>query len=80
MGVMGLGQGIFGRVRVEESVAVGAAVLRVDEFDVAWPSSNEVAHVMQHTDSGPIAKAGFAAPWTRKTRVVATASDHLGFG
>jgi hypothetical protein len=57
MGVMGLGQGLCGRVRVEEPVVLRAAMLRVAKFDVARPSGNDIAHVLQQAGSGPIAKA-----------------------
>ena len=77
MGVVGFGQGVVGHVRVEEFVALGAAMLRVDQFDVAGPTSNQVAHVMQHAGAGPIAKARLAAPRTGAMWEVATAPNDL---
>ncbi len=77
VGVARLGQGICGRVGVEEAVAVRAAVLRVNEFDIAGLPRNEVAEVMQHAGAGPIAKARLAAarPW--ETWIVAAAANGL---
>src|SRR5262249_26686020 len=80
MGVAGFGRSIFGRVRVEESVALGATVLRIDEIDVAGSTSDEVAQVVQHPGARPIAKARFPASRARETWIVATASDDLCFG
>ena len=77
MRIVGLGQRVFGRVRVEEAVASGAAMLGVDEFDVARPTSDEVAHVMQQAAAGAISKARLAAPRTGKVWIVATASNNL---
>jgi hypothetical protein len=79
MRIVGLGQRVFGRVRVEEAVALGAAMLGVDEFDVARPTSDEVAHVMQQAAAGAISKARLAAPRTGEMWIVATASDNLCF-
>jgi hypothetical protein len=77
MGVVGFGQGVLRRVRVKEDLALGAVVLRVNEFNVAGPTSNEVSHVMQQAGAGPIAKARLAAPRAGEMWIVATTPDDL---
>jgi hypothetical protein len=42
-------------------VALNAAVLRIDQFNIAGLPRDQVAHVMQHAGAGPIAKARLAA-------------------
>ena len=42
--VAGFGQTIFRGVRVKELVALGAAVLRIDQVDIAGLARNEVAN------------------------------------
>jgi hypothetical protein len=44
--VVGFGQTIGGGVRVKELVTLGAAVLRIDQFDIAGLPRNKVAHIM----------------------------------
>jgi hypothetical protein len=75
--VAGFGQTIFGGVRVKEPVALGAAVLRIDQFDVAGLPRHEVSHVMQYASVGPIAKARLAALRAREMLEVATAAHDL---
>jgi siroheme synthase (precorrin-2 oxidase/ferrochelatase) len=75
MGVVGLGQGVVGHVRVEVLAALAADVLRVSEFDVAGPTVNQIAHVMQQTGARPVSKARLAAQRTREMWIVATASN-----
>jgi hypothetical protein len=75
--VAGFGQTIFGGVCVKELVALGAAVLRIDQFDIAGLPRNEVAHIMQHAGAGPIAKARLAALRARQICEIATASNDL---
>jgi hypothetical protein len=79
VGEMGLGQGVVRRIRVEESVALGAAVLRVAEFEIAGFPRHEVARIVETTSAGAISKTRFAAPGAREMRVVAAASNDLGF-
>jgi len=78
--VVRFGQGILRRVGVEEAVAFGAAVLGIDEFDVARSAGDEVAHVVQHADTRSISKARLAASRAREMGIVATASEDLCFG
>ena len=80
MGVMGLRQGIFRRIRVKESVARGTAVLRVDQFNVARPTRNEVAHIMEYPGAHSISETRLAAPRTGKMGIIPAASDDLCFG
>jgi len=65
MSVEGFGQSVIGGVRVEEGVALRATVLRVNEFDVAGPTANQITQVMQHAGAGAISKARFATPRAR---------------
>jgi hypothetical protein len=75
--VAGFGQTIFRGVRVKELVALGAAVLRIDQVDIAGLARNEVAHVVEHAGAGPIAKARLAALRARQMVEVATAAHDL---
>jgi hypothetical protein len=52
-------------------------MLRIEQFNIAGLARNQVAHVVQHTRAGPIAKAGFAAPWTRQMLEVPTTAYDL---
>jgi hypothetical protein len=78
--VMRFGPGILRRVGIEEAVACGAAMLGIDEFDVAWSAGDEVAQVVQRAATSSISKARLAAMRAREMGVVATASEDLGFG
>lgn len=77
MRVVRLGQSVLGSIRIEEAVASGASVLRIHQFDVAGPASDEVTHVVQNAATGAIPKARLAALWTGKVWIVATALDNL---
>jgi hypothetical protein len=61
-------------------VALAAAVLRINQFDVTGSTSNEVAHVMQHAGSRPIAETRFPAARTREMWIVATPPNDLCLG
>ena len=77
MRVAGFGQTIGGGVRVKERVARGAAVLRIEQFNIAGLARNQVAHVVEHAGAGPIAKARLAALRARQMVEVATAAHDL---
>jgi len=47
MRVMGLGQGVVGHVRVEILEALGTAMLGVNEVDVARPTGNQIADIVE---------------------------------
>jgi hypothetical protein len=79
MGVMGLGQGVVGHVRVEVLPTVRATMLRIDEVNVAWPTGHQVANVMQDSFARPTAEAGFAASRTWAMRECPRAANNLGF-
>jgi hypothetical protein len=46
MGVVGFGQSVVGGVGVEELLALGALMLRVDKVDVVRPTGHQVAEVV----------------------------------
>ena len=77
MRVTGFGQTIFGGVRVKELLALGAAVLRIDQLNIARLTRDQVAHVMQHAGAGPIAKTRLAALRARQLCKVTTAAHAL---
>src|SRR5438552_18044485 len=60
MGVVGLGQRVVGHVRVEILAAMGTAMLRVKDVDVARPPSNQVPNVVKDSFAGTVAKTRFA--------------------
>ena len=80
MGVVSLGQGVFGRVRVEMFSAGRATMLRVNEVNVARPTGNQIAHVVEEASSCSAAKTGLATTRTRAMAEVAGAMNDLGFG
>ena len=55
-------------------------MLRVDEMDVAGPTGNQVAQVMQDARDDAVSKARFAAARTGPMREVAAASNDLRLG
>ena len=77
MGVAGFGQTVFRGVRVKELLTRGAAMLRIEQFNISGRARHQVAHVVQHARAGPIAKARLAALRTRQMFEVATASYDL---
>jgi hypothetical protein len=80
MRVMSLGQGVVGHVGVEMLAATGTAMLRVTKVDVAWPTGNQVAHVVEDASGCAAAKTGLATTRTRAMGEVAGAMNDLGFG
>jgi hypothetical protein len=80
MGVMGLGQGVVGHVRVEVLPAASATMLRVDDVDIARATSNQVSHVMQNAFACTVAEAGLVADRTTATPEVPAPAHDLGFG
>jgi hypothetical protein len=80
MGVMGLGQGVFGHVRVEVLPTARAPMLRVNQMNIARSPGNQIAHVMEDASGGSAAKTGLATARTRAMGKVASAMDDLGFG
>jgi hypothetical protein len=79
MGIVGFGQSVVGGVRVEELLALGALMLRVDEVNVVRPTRHQVAEVVQNARGCPVAKTRFSTAWTGTLPKVAAASDDLGF-
>jgi thioredoxin len=77
VGVAGFGQTIFRGVGVKELVALGAAVLRIAQFNITGLARNQVAHVVEHASTGPIAKARLAALRTRQMFEVTAATHEL---
>jgi hypothetical protein len=75
--VAGFGQTVFRGVRVKELLTLGAAVLRIEQFNIAGLARNQVAHVVEHAGAGPIAKARLAALRARQMFEVATAPHDL---
>jgi hypothetical protein len=55
-------------------------MLRVDEVDVAGPTGNQVADIMQDSSAGSAAKTGFATKRARSMREVPSAANDLGLG
>jgi len=80
MGVMGLGQGVVGHVRVEILAAVGAAMLGVNDVDVARPPGNQVSHVVKDSLARTVAETRLATERARPMREVVAALNDLGFG
>jgi hypothetical protein len=80
MGIMGLGQGVVRHIRVEVLAAAGAAMLRVEDVDVARVTGNQVPHVMQDAFACTVAETGLAADGTTATPEVPAAVHDLGFG
>ena len=79
MRVVGFGQCVVGSIRIEELLALGAVMLRVDQVDVMRPTGEQVAEVVQHAREGPIAETRFSAARTGTLLKVAAASENLGF-
>lgn len=79
MRVVGFGQGVVGRVGVEELFALGALMLRVDQMNVMRPIANQVAEIVQDARESPIAETRFSTARTWPLLKVATAWDDLGF-
>src|SRR6516162_937938 len=75
MRVVGLGRRVVGHVRVEALAALGAAVLRVNQFNITRPPVNQIAHVVQQSGAGAMSRTRPAALGTREVRIVATASN-----
>jgi hypothetical protein len=80
MGVECFGRRQIGDIGVEILAALGAMMLRIGEFDIAWPAGNEVADIVQGARKGLVAIAAFAAAWTRPMLEVATLLDDLWLG
>jgi hypothetical protein len=80
MGVMGLWQSVVRRVGVEVQATARAAVLGVDEMDVARSTGNQVAHVMQDSLAPTVAKTRFATSGTRPMVEIPTSFNDLRFG
>ena len=80
MGVVGFGQGVVGHVRVEIVAAVGAAMLGVNDVNVARPTGNQVSHVVKDSFASTVAETGLATEGTRPVREVAAAMNDLGLG
>jgi hypothetical protein len=80
MRVVGLGPRVVGHVRVKALAALGAAVLGVNEFDIAGPPVNQIAHVVQQSGAGAMSRTRPAALGTREMWIVATASNDLRLG
>src|SRR5438046_3963970 len=80
MRVLGFGQGVVGHVGVEILAAVGAAMLGVNEVEVARLAGNQVSHVMQDSCAGTVAETGLATNGARPRREVAAALNDLGLG
>ena len=77
MGVVGLGQGVVGHVRVEVRAALGAAVLRVDKLEVAGPTGDQVANVVEYARERVVATAPLRTSWAASMLEVATAPNKL---
>jgi hypothetical protein len=80
MGVMGLGQGVVGHVRVEVFPTMRATMLGVDDVDVAWPTGDQVANIVQDSFACSTAETGFTTKGTRAMREVSRAANDLSFG
>src|SRR5262245_56134103 len=72
-GGMGFGQGVVGHVRIEVVAAPGTAVLRIPEMNVAWPSGDQVADVVQDPRDGSDSETPLPAGGTRALPEVAAA-------
>src|SRR4051812_36739277 len=86
MGVAGLGRGQVGHIGGKEAAAPGTVVLGVGEGNVAGPSPQRVAQIMQGAGEDPVPGAGLTAEGTGPMLVIPTAWDelrawqHLGVG
>ena len=77
MCVVGSGQGVLGRVRVEEFLAPSTTMLRILQMNIAGTPQNEVAQIMQHTGVGGLPKTRLAATRTGTMCEVTTAANDL---
>ena len=78
MRVVPFGQRVVGCVRVEELLALGALVLRVDQMDVVRPTRQQMAKVVQHARESPVAETGFPTARANTLPEVTAASEYLG--
>ena len=76
--VMGFGPSVVGHVGVEVFSASCATVLGIKKEDVAWPTGDEIADVMQDPRARSTTKAGFAAPGTTSMLEVSRTVNDLG--
>lgn len=79
MGVVGFGQCVVGGVRVEELLALGALMLRVDKMDVMRPTGHQVAEVVQDARGRTVAETRFSTARAGTQPKVTAASNDLGF-
>jgi hypothetical protein len=79
VGVMGLGQGIVGHVRVEILATAGTAMLGKNELNVTRPTGNQVPNVMECSLASAIAETGLATNGARPMREIAAAKNDLRF-
>lgn len=70
MRVVTVGQGQVGHVGVKVMIAVRAAVLGVGEVQLAWPTAERVAQVVQLSGRGPQTIGAVPAPRAPAAREV----------
>jgi hypothetical protein len=70
----------IGNIGVEVLAALGAMMLRVGEHDIAWPSGDKVADIVQGARECLVSVAAFAAVRAGTMLEVATLLDDLWFG
>src|SRR5262245_25241432 len=80
MRVVRVGPSVVGGVGVEKDPALMAAVLRVEEVDVAGPPGDQITDVMQHAGKLCVSITAFATARTGALLEVAGAPHDLGGG
>jgi hypothetical protein len=80
VGIVGLGPGHVRHVGVEVLAAVSAVMLRITQMDLAWPASNPVPQVAQHTGDQSISGARLATVGTQATFEIPAAFNDLRLG
>jgi hypothetical protein len=80
MRVMGFGHGVVGHVRVEMFPAMRATMLGVNEVDVAWPTGNQIADVVQNPTAGSAPETRFVTTRTGTMGEIPAAMNNPGFG
>src|SRR5215470_11050807 len=78
MSVVRFGPGIVRHVRVERFPALGTAVLRILQVDIAGPAIHQIAHLMQHSGTDVMTITALPTVGAAPVCEVATAPNDAG--